>query len=103
MIILALNLYNHFTSTDYLRTEKDISNYPKNRRSALFGSPPRVKKKPARLFSCKSQQFGGKMKDSFQMIFCLMRVLTKEPWSIDFDSCPSSTEPTDLLRMLPIA
>ena len=34
MIILALNLYNHFTSTDYLRTEKDISNYPKNRRSA---------------------------------------------------------------------
>ena len=33
MIILALNLYNHFTWTDYLRTEKDISNYPKNRRS----------------------------------------------------------------------
>ena len=45
MIILALNLYNHFTSTDYLRTEKDISNYSKNRRSALFGSPTRVKKK----------------------------------------------------------
>ena len=44
MIILALNLYNHFTSTDYLRTEKEISNYPKNGRSALFGSPKRVKK-----------------------------------------------------------
>ena len=54
MIILALNLYNHFTSTDYLRTEKDISNYSKNRRSALFGSPTRVKKKnkSARLCSC---------------------------------------------------
>lgn len=50
MIILALNLYNHFTSTDYLRTEKDISNYPKNRRSALFGSPPRVKKTYAAFF-----------------------------------------------------
>ena len=57
MIILALNLCNHFTSTDYLRTEKDISNNPKNRRPALFGSPPTVKKnknkkkKPARLCS----------------------------------------------------
>ena len=44
MIILALNLCNHFPSTDYLRTEKDMSNNPKNRRPALFGSPPRVKK-----------------------------------------------------------
>ena len=32
-----------------------------------------------------------------------MRVLTKEPWSIVVDSLPSSTEPTHLLRRLPIA
>ena len=44
MIILALNLCNHFTSTDYLRTKKDISNNPKNRRLPLFESPPTVKK-----------------------------------------------------------
>ena len=53
MIILALNLCNHFPSTDYLRTEKDISNNPKNRRSALFGSPPTVKKTWAALFLLK--------------------------------------------------
>ena len=93
MIILALNLYNHFTATDYLRTEKDISNNPKNRRSALFGSPTRVKKNLRGFVPAKS----------FQMIFCLMRVLTKKPWSIVVDSSPSSTEPTHLLRRLPIA
>ena len=43
------------------------------------------------------------MKDSCQIIFCLIRVLTKKPWSIVVDSCPSSTEPTHLLRRLPIA
>ena len=68
MIILALNLYNHFTSTDYLRTEKDTWNYPKNRRSALFGSPTRVKKKKnlRGFFPAKANNFVAKWKIHFK-------------------------------------
>ena len=66
MIILALNLYNHFTSTDYLRTEKDISNYPKNRRSALFGSSPRVKKNLRGFVPAKANNLVAKWKIHFK-------------------------------------
>ena len=66
MIILALNLYNHFTATDYLRTEKDISNNPKNRRSALFGSPTRVKKNLRGFVPAKANNLVAKWKIHFK-------------------------------------